>query len=95
MMRAMAHLPSVPEFKTGLPAGGANAPCERFAAGKISAQAGSISAGQIKSHKDPKKEAPAIAGASFLEQVRRIELPYSAWEADVLPLNYTCMGLLT
>ena len=23
------------------------------------------------------------------ERVRRIELPYSAWEADVLPLNYT------
>ena len=25
----------------------------------------------------------------FLERARRIELPYSAWEADVLPLNYT------
>ena len=24
----------------------------------------------------------------FLERARRIELPYSAWEADVLPLNY-------
>ena len=24
-----------------------------------------------------------------VERVRRIELPYSAWEADVLPLNYT------
>ena len=24
-----------------------------------------------------------------MERVRRIELPYSAWEADVLPLNYT------
>ena len=27
--------------------------------------------------------------APFLERVRRIELPFSAWEADVLPLNYT------
>lgn len=25
----------------------------------------------------------------FLERVRRIELPYSAWEAGILPLNYT------
>lgn len=25
----------------------------------------------------------------FLERVRGIEPPYSAWEADVLPLNYT------
>ena len=27
--------------------------------------------------------------AAGIERVRRIELPYSAWEADVLPLNYT------
>jgi hypothetical protein len=27
----------------------------------------------------------------LLEQVRGIEPPYSAWEADVLPLNYTCL----
>ena len=26
-----------------------------------------------------------------MEQVTRIELAYSAWKADVLPLNYTCM----
>ena len=26
----------------------------------------------------------------FLEQVKGIEPSYSAWEADVLPLNYTC-----
>ena len=25
----------------------------------------------------------------LLERVRGIEPPYSAWEADVLPLNYT------
>ena len=25
----------------------------------------------------------------FKERVRRIELPYAAWEAAVLPLNYT------
>ncbi len=24
-----------------------------------------------------------------MERVRRIELPYAAWEAAVLPLNYT------
>ena len=27
----------------------------------------------------------------FVEQVRGVEPPYSAWEADVLPMNYTCM----
>ena len=27
-----------------------------------------------------------------MEQVTRIELAYSAWKADVLPLNYTCNG---
>ncbi len=26
-----------------------------------------------------------------MEQVRGIEPPTSAWEADVLPLNYTCV----
>ena len=25
-----------------------------------------------------------------MEQVMRIELTYSAWKAEVLPLNYTC-----
>ena len=27
-----------------------------------------------------------------VERVRRIELPYAAWEAAVLPLNYTRVG---
>lgn len=27
---------------------------------------------------------------TFVEQVRGIEPPCSAWEADILPLNYTC-----
>ena len=27
-----------------------------------------------------------------MEQVKGIEPSYSAWEADVLPLNYTCKG---
>ena len=27
----------------------------------------------------------------FVEQVRGVEPPYSAWEADVLPMNYTCV----
>ena len=29
----------------------------------------------------------------LLEQVRGIEPPCSAWEADILPLNYTCTAL--
>ena len=29
---------------------------------------------------------------STMEQVKGIEPSYSAWEADVLPLNYTCMA---
>ena len=28
-----------------------------------------------------------------MERVRRIELPYAAWEAAVLPLNYTRVAL--
>src|SRR5262245_44403933 len=30
--------------------------------------------------------------ARYLERVTRIELAFSAWEADVLPLNYTRAG---
>src|SRR4051794_23295083 len=30
-----------------------------------------------------------VAGRSDVERVTRIELAFSAWEADVLPLNYT------
>ena len=37
----------------------------------------------------PKIKAPAFAGAFILERVRGIEPPCSAWEADILPLNYT------
>ena len=32
---------------------------------------------------------PRNDGPSELERVTRIELAFSAWEADVLPLNYT------
>ncbi len=32
---------------------------------------------------------PAGPGIFFVERVTRIELALSAWEADVLPLNYT------
>ena len=32
---------------------------------------------------------PGVTWAFMLERVTRIELAYSAWEADVLPLNYT------
>lgn len=35
--------------------------------------------------KDPAKTQGQII---HMERARRIELPYSAWEADVLPLNY-------
>ena len=34
-------------------------------------------------------ENAALAARSHLERVTRIELALSAWEADVLPLNYT------
>ena len=36
-----------------------------------------------------------MIAVSFLERVKGIEPSYSAWEADVLPLNYTrdfCKG---
>ena len=29
-----------------------------------------------------------------MEQVRGVEPPYSAWEADILPMNYTCIGYI-
>ena len=28
----------------------------------------------------------------FLEQVKGVEPSYAAWEAAVLPMNYTCIG---
>jgi hypothetical protein len=34
-------------------------------------------------------EISGFAGFSILERVKGIEPSYSAWEADVLPLNYT------
>ncbi len=34
----------------------------------------------------------ACAAWPVLERVTRIELAFSAWEADVLPLNYTRRG---
>jgi hypothetical protein len=33
--------------------------------------------------------APLLACVNVVERVTRIELALSAWEADVLPLNYT------
>ena len=32
--------------------------------------------------------------AFVMEQVTGIEPAYSAWEADTLPLSYTCLGAL-
>ena len=36
----------------------------------------------------------AFGGPFALEQVTGIEPAYSAWEADTLPLSYTCLGAL-
>ena len=46
---------------------------------------------QRKALKNKEKPAVLITTGFFciLERVRGIEPPYSAWEADVLPLNYT------
>ncbi len=41
------------------------------------------------------KEMPRISnemGWNYLERATRIELAFSAWEADVLPLNYARVG---
>ena len=35
------------------------------------------------------QEFPIGQGLFGVERVRGIEPPYSAWEADILPLNYT------
>lgn len=35
----------------------------------------------------------SLPGFVRMEQARGIEPPLSAWQADVLPLNYTCKGL--
>ena len=32
-----------------------------------------------------------MQSATTMEQVRGIEPPYQAWEACVLPMNYTCL----
>ena len=32
-----------------------------------------------------------VKSATTMEQVRGIEPPYQAWEACVLPMNYTCI----
>lgn len=34
-----------------------------------------------------------MSACSDMEQVRGIEPPCSAWEADILPLNYTCIKI--
>ena len=39
------------------------------------------------------KKTPRTAWGFFLEQVTGIEPAYSAWEADTLPLSYTCLVL--
>ncbi len=41
------------------------------------------------STKDEHADAPRALHEVFWERVRGIEPPFSAWEADVLPLNYT------
>ena len=43
------------------------------------------------SHAEPAVtlQAPVRHTERFAERVTRIELAFSAWEADVLPLNYT------
>ncbi len=38
--------------------------------------------------RDPNKD----GALAWMERVTRIELAFSAWEADVLPLNYTRVG---
>ena len=46
---------------------------------------------QIGSHVPaPKKRGPKNGGSSFLEQATGIEPAASAWEAEVLPLDYAC-----
>jgi hypothetical protein len=37
----------------------------------------------------PRRGGEPSTWAFAVERVTRIELAYSAWEADVLPLNYT------
>ena len=38
---------------------------------------------------------PLIAALSYLEQATGIEPALSAWEAEVLPLNYACVFRVT
>ena len=77
-------------YPTGLLAGGALVPGERFAADGPSAQ------GQFICPRHFIKLAVSIKITTpngvviFMEQVKGIEPSCSAWEADVLPLNYTC-----
>lgn len=74
---------------------------ERFAAGKISAEGclrrherynpngrGTPPAAETQNEKQLRKQLLFI-----LEQVKGIEPSCSAWEADILPLNYTCTSI--
>ncbi len=42
----------------------------------------------LRTPADKKRPRHYARSSSHMERARRIELPYSAWEADVLPLNY-------
>ena len=48
---------------------------------------------EIRVKREEYKKKKPLMRLFFLEQVRGVEPPYSAWEADVLPMNYTCVFL--
>ena len=60
---------------------------------KTLAQAKFISAEHVKSPLVSIKITTPNGVVIFMEQVKGIEPSYSAWEADVLPLNYTCNSI--
>jgi hypothetical protein len=57
----------------------------RLANGPLMARTSAI----VMDDQGPASESTAWSWAFLTERVRGIEPPLSAWEADVLPLNYT------
>ena len=71
--------------------GGEIRPAGQWPKAKTLAQVEFISAEHLKSTGwNPKKKDIRSDVLLFLEQVKGVEPSYQAWEACVLPMNYTC-----
>ena len=70
-------------------AGGPFGPYQAFLPGK------NLGPGGRMQKQGTKKEGRLFRRPSFLEQVKGVEPSYQAWEACVLPMNYTCVSMFS